>query len=444
MGDIVIVGLNHRSAPVEVRERLAFPADTVGHALRGLVSRDGIAEGVILSTCNRVEVCVLAAQGYRGTDSVKEFLSGWHAIPQAELSAYLYHHIGEEAVRHVFRVSSSLDSMVLGEPQILGQVKDAYGYACEFRSIGPVLDKFFNKAFSVAKRVRTETKVASSAVSVSYAAVELAKKILGDLSDKTVMLIGAGEMCELAARHLLSAGAKGILVTNRTFERAVRLAEEFDGTPVRYEELTVHLKRADIILSSTGAPHFILKREDVEEVIRIRRNRPMFFIDMAVPRDIDPDANQIDNVYVYDIDDLNNVIETNLEERQREAAKAEEIVIAEVAMFRRWLESQQVTPTIVSLRKKFDEIKEAEVAKALSALGSQDPKTRKVVESLASSILNKVLHPPISSLKRDSDARSPMEMVAVVREIFGLPDEETPEEAGARESAPGQGGNVGQ
>jgi glutamyl-tRNA reductase len=444
MGDLVIVGLNHRSAPVEVRERLAFPADTVGHALRGLVERDGIDEGVILSTCNRVEVCVLAAQGYKGTESIKEFLSAWHAIPRPELSAYLYHLIGEEAVRHLFRVSSSLDSMVLGEPQILGQVKDAYGYACEFKSIGPVLDKFYTKAFSVAKRVRTETKVASSAVSVSYAAVELAKKILGDLADKTVMLIGAGEMCELAARHLLSAGARGILVTNRTFERAVRLAEEFDGTPVRYEELTVHLKRADIILSSTGASHFILKREDVEEVIRIRRNRPMFFIDMAVPRDIDPDANQIDNVYVYDIDDLNNVIETNLEERQREAAKAEEIVVAEVAMFRRWLESQQVTPTIVSLRKKFEEVKQAEVAKALSALGAQDPKTRKVVESLASAILNKVLHPPISSLKRDSDARSPMEMVAVVREIFDLPDEETAEGAGAQDGAPEQGGNVGQ
>ncbi len=329
-------------------------------------------------------------------EHVKEFLAGFHGVPIGELSDHLYHHLGEEAVRHLFRVSSSLDSMVLGEPQILGQVKDAYGYACEFKTIGPVLDKFFTKAFSVAKRVRTETRVANSAVSVSYAAVELAKKILGDLPDKTVMLIGAGEMCELAARHLLSAGAKGILVTNRTFERAVRLAEEFDGTAVRFEELATHLKRADIILSSTGAPHFILKREDVEAVIRIRRNRPMFFIDMAVPRDIDPDANEIDNVYVYDIDDLNNVIETNLEERQREAELAEEIVVAEVAGFRRWLDSQQVTPTIVSLRRKFDEVRQAEVAKALSALGTADPKTRKVVESLASSILNKVLHSPIA------------------------------------------------
>jgi glutamyl-tRNA reductase len=432
---------------VEVRERLAFPADTVGHALRGLVACPGISEGVILSTCNRVELCVLAREGYRGTESAKEFVSSFHGVPLAEISSFLYHHVEEEAVRHLFRVSSSLDSMVLGEPQILGQVKDAYGYACEFKSIGPVLDKFFTKAFSVAKRVRTETRVASSAVSVSYAAVELAKKILGDLTDKTVLLIGAGEMCELAARHLLSAGAKGILVMNRTFERAVRLAEEFDGMPVRFDELATHLKRADIVLSSTGAPHFILNRQDVEEVIRIRRNRPMFLIDMAVPRDIDPDANQVDNVYVYDIDDLNNVIETNLEERQREAARAEEIVLAEVEGFRRWLESQQVTPTIVSLRRKYDGIRNAEVAKALSALGAQDPKTRKVVESLAASILNKVLHSPIASLKREADGRNPMEMVAVVREIFNLPLEEPEgpgegvEERGAQ--APGQGGNVG-
>ncbi|MBI5420559.1 MAG: glutamyl-tRNA reductase [Deltaproteobacteria bacterium] len=421
MGSIVIVGLNHRSAPVEIRERLAFPADTIGHALRGLVEREGIAEGVILSTCNRVEVCVLADESYKGTKAVKEFLSSHHGIPLPEVNEYLYHHEGEQAVKHLFRVSSSLDSMVLGEPQILGQVKDAYGYAAEFRTIGPILEKFFTKAFSVAKRVRTETKVASSAVSVSYAAVELARKIFGSLKDKTVMLIGAGEMCELAARHLLSAGVKGIMVTNRTFERAVKLAEEFDGMPVRFDELLSHLKMADIILSSTGAPHFILSRPEVEEVIRIRKNRPMFFIDMAVPRDVDPDANQIDNVYVYDIDDLNNVIETNIEERQKEAARAEEIVAAEVLGFSRWLEAQQVTPTIVMLRKKFEEVKNAEVAKAVAMLGAEDPKAKRVVEALASAILNKVLHPPIAALKKDPEGRNLMELVATVREIFDLP-----------------------
>jgi glutamyl-tRNA reductase len=423
MSSIVIVGLNHRTAPVEVRERLAFPADSIGRALRELVQLEDIVEGIILSTCNRVEVCVLAGgESYRGASAVKEFLSSHHCIPRDELNGYLYHYDGEEAVKHLFRVSSSLDSMVLGEPQILGQVKDAYGFAAEFRTIGPILDKFYTKAFSVAKRVRTETKVASSAVSVSYAAVELAKKIFGNLKDKTVMLIGAGEMCELAARHLLSAGVKGIMVTNRTFERAVKLAEEFDGTPVRFDELSHHLKTADIILSSTGAPHFILRKEDVEEVIRIRKNRPMFFIDMAVPRDVDPDANQIDNVYVYDIDDLNNVIETNLEERQKEAARAEEIVAGEVRNFFRWLEAQQVTPTIVMLRRKFEEVKNAEVAKAIAMLGAEDAKTKKVVESLASAILNKVLHPPISALKKDVDGRDVTELVATVRELFDLPE----------------------
>ena len=432
MGGILIVGLNHRSAPVEIREKLAFPAEAVGQALRRLVEQEPVREGVILSTCNRVEVCALANEPYTGVSAIKSFMASYHAIPLPELNGYLYHHEGEGAVRHLFRVASSLDSMVLGEPQILGQVKDAYGYACEFRTIGPVLDKFFNKAFSVAKRIRTETKVASSAVSVSYAAVELARKIFGDLRDKTVLLIGAGEMCELAARHLLSAGVKGILVTNRTFERAVKLAEDFGGTPIRFDELLTHVKRADIVLSSTGAPHFILKKGDVEEVLRVRRNRPMFFIDMAVPRDIDPEANQLDNVYVYDIDDLNNVIETNLEERQREAAKAEEIVSSEVLQFRRWLEAQQVTPTIVTLRRKFEELKDAEVAKALQVLGTEDPRARKVVESLAASVLNKILHGPIRAMKRESGGRAPMEIVAVVREIFDLG-----ETAEAEERAPG-------
>jgi glutamyl-tRNA reductase len=443
MGCIVTVGLNHRSAPVEVRERIAFPADAIECALRGLLGRQGVAEGVILSTCNRVEVCILADDASRGPVTVKEFLASYHRIPEQELNGFLYHYRGDEAVRHLFRVASSLDSMVLGEPQILGQVKDAYNYAVEFRAVGPVLDKFFAKAFSVAKRVRTETRVAESAVSVSYAAVELARKIFGNLRDKTVLLIGAGEMCELAVRHLLSAGVKGILVTNRTFERSVRLAEAFGGTPVRFDELTTHLRRADIILSSTGAPHIILKRREVEEVIRLRKNRPIFFIDMAVPRDIDPDANQIDNVYVYDIDDLNNVIETNLEERQKEAAMAEEIVAAEVHSFGRWLEAQQVTPTIVTLRRKCDVIKDAEVAKALSALGSGDAKTRKVVESLAAAIVNKLLHAPVTALKREVDGRNPTDLVAVVRQLFDLRDEEpVVQAAGDRKEV--EGGRLGE
>lgn len=438
MGDIIVIGLNHRTAPVEIRERLAFSPETIGHALRGLLEREFVREGVILSTCNRVEVCALADVGHRGATEVKEFLASYHAMPLAELDGFLYHYEGDEAVRHLFRVASSLDSMVLGEPQILGQVKDAYGYAVEFRSLGSILDKFFTKAFSVAKRVRTETKVATSAVSVSYAAVELARKIFGALSDKTVLLIGAGEMCELAARHLISAGVRGILVTNRTFERAVKLADEFEGTAIRFDELPVHLKRADIVLSSTGAPHFLIDSRQVEEVMRIRKNRPMFFIDLAVPRDVDPDVNRVDNVYVYDVDDLNNVIETNLEERQKEAAKAEDIVTEEARAFRRWLDAQQVTPTIVALRRKFEEIRNAEVAKAISALGGNDERTRKVIESLASAMLNKLLHAPISTLKKD--VANQMERVATVREIFDLreePEGSGPADDGGAGAAPG-------
>lgn len=421
MAHIVLVGLNHRTAPVEVRERLAFPADKIGHALREMTGSSVIEEGVILSTCNRVELCALAEDAYLGVEAIRAFVSSHHDIPAEKLAPHLFHYVDEDAVRHLFRVASALDSMVLGEPQILGQVKDAYGYAAENGSIGPILDKFYNRAFSVAKRVRTETKIASSAVSISYAGVELAKKIFGHLEDKTVMLIGAGEMCELAAKHLVNAGVKGILVTNRTFERAVKLAEDFNGTAIRFEELTTHLRSADIILSSTGAQHFILHRAEVEEVLKIRRNRPMFFIDMAVPRDIDPAINEIDNVYVYDIDDLNNVIETNIEERQKEGALAEEIVVAEVAVFRKWLELQAVTPTIADLRRKYEEIKAGEVAKALSALGAgADEKTKKVVDAMASAILNKILHAPVAALKRERDGMSPMEFVAVVREMFDL------------------------
>ena len=426
MNRIAIIGMNHRTAPVEVRERMAFPADVIGRALRDLAALPGISECVILSTCNRVEACVYSGKwrGGQAAEAVRGFFSSFHDIAPDELAPHIYAYSGGDAVRHLFQVSGSLDSMILGEPQILGQVKEAYSYAVEYKTVGPVLDKLFAKAFFVAKRIRTETRVANSAVSVSYAAVELAKKILGSLRDKTVMLIGAGEMSELAARCLLSAGTRELFVTNRTFERAQRLASDFEGTAIRFEELGAYVERADIVLSSTGSPGFILVRADIEEVIRRRKNRPMFFIDMAVPRDIDPDANHVENVYVYDIDDLNNVIETNMEERERERKKAEEIVGAEANVFRRWLDSQQVTPTIVSLRRKFDEIREAEIGKALSSLGPVDARTKKVMESLASAILNKVLHSPISTLKRNGGERGSAERIAVVRELFELCDGE--------------------
>ncbi len=421
---LITIGLNHKTAPVEIREKFAFPQDSLGLALAGILEIDSVRECAIVSTCNRVELYAVSEDPYTTTDRIKTFLAHYHESDLKEVEKYLYSYRGLNAVRHLFRVSSSLDSMVLGEPQILGQVKDSYEAALKFNTLGPYLNKVFPKAFSVAKRTRNETKMAMSAVSVSFAAVELAKKIFSDLGDKSVMIIGAGEMCELAARHLQHGGATSIFVTNRTFERAVKLANEFEGTPVRFEEFKVHLKRADIVVSSTGAMSFLITREDVEEVIRQRRNRPMFFIDMAVPRDIDPEANSVDNVYLYDIDDLQTVVEENIEERQKEAKKAEAIVTEEVEKFKKWFESYQSAPIIVELRKKFDGVRKKEVEKAISAMKGGDEKTNEILERLSLSLMNKFLHHPLTALKKGENVVNGLNVGETVKKIFDLMDEE--------------------
>ncbi len=326
---------------------------------------------------------------------LKRFLAEYHGLDPETIESHLYDYQGEEAIRHVFRVASSLDSMVIGEPQILGQIKTAYGYATEFKTAGLILNRFLHKAFSVAKRVRTETEIASNAVSVSFAAVELARKIFGTLDDKTVLLIGAGEMCELAARHFINNGVSNVMVTNRTFARAEKLAEEFKGKPILFDNFPDHLLQVDIILSSTGAPNFILGQKKMEEVIRLRRNKPMFLIDIAVPRDIEPKVNDIDNVYLYDVDDLQGVVQANLKERQKEAKKAEGIVDEEIGQFHRWLGTLDVVPTIVSLRGRMEEIRRGELEKTFSNLKDLDKRERKAIEALTSAIINKVLHQPI-------------------------------------------------
>jgi glutamyl-tRNA reductase len=318
--------------------------------------------------------------------------------------------------------------MVVGEPQILGQIKTAYGYAAEYKSSGIILNRFLHKAFSVAKRVRTETKIASSAVSVSFAAVELAKKIFGDLTDKTVMLIGAGEMCELAAKHFLNSGVRSVMVTNRTFERAERLADEFDGKAVRFEDLFDHLHKADIILSSTGATHFIIGAKDVDEVIRRRRQKPMFFIDIAVPRDIDPKVNDVENVYLYDMDDLQGVVASNLQLRAEEAKKAEGIIDQEIGRFFNWLSLLEVTPTIVALRSRFEEVRQAELAKTLASWKDLSPDGQKRLEALTSAITNKLLHPPTSLLKRSGQGGRTDLYVDALRQLFELETAEPEEE----------------
>jgi glutamyl-tRNA reductase len=351
---------------------------------------------------------------------IKRFLADYHHLSLDILEPHLYGLHSEDAIRHVFRVASSLDSMIVGEPQILGQIKTAYGYAAEFKSSGIILNRFLHKAFSVAKRVRTETRIASSAVSVSFAAVELAKKIFGDLSDKTVMLVGAGEMCELAAKHFLNNGVRGVMVTNRTFERAERLADELEGRAVRFDDMFSYLHQADIILSSTGAPHTIIGPKDVEEVIRRRRMKPMFFIDIAVPRDIDPRVNDVENVYLYTVDDLQEVVAANLQQRGEEAKKAEEIVDQEIGQFFRWLSSLDITPTIVALRGKFDEVRRAELEKTLAAWKDLPPDGQKRLEALTNAIMNKLLHPPTSLLKKAGQGGRTDLYVDALRSLFDL------------------------
>ncbi len=418
--NIIVVGLSHKTASVEIREKVAFSPNQIEKPLNDLVTLDDIIEGVIVSTCNRVEIYATTRDIAGGIARIKRFLADHHRIPFETLEPHLYSYHSEAAIRHVFRVASSLDSMVVGEPQILGQIKTSYGYAAEYKSSGIILNRFLHKAFSVAKRVRTETKIASSAVSVAFAAVELAKKILGDLSDKTVMLIGAGEMCELAAKHFMNSGARGVMVTNRTFEKAERLADEFDGEAVRFEELFEHLHRADIILSSTGAPHVIIGPKEVEEVVRRRKFKPMFFIDIAVPRDIDPKVDELENAYLFTVDNLQEIVQANLAQRNREAEKAEEIINQEIGQFYKWLSSLEVTPTIVALRTRFDEIRRAELDKTLSGWKELTPEAEKRLEALTMAMMNKLLHTPTAVLKKAGQGGRVDLYVDALRQLFDL------------------------
>jgi len=418
--NIIVVGLSHKTASVDIREKVAFSPNSIEKPLRELVSLDGIVEGIIVSTCNRVEIYATTRDIAGGIARIRRFMAEYHHLAYDLLEPHLYSYHGEEAIRHVFRVASSLDSMVVGEPQILGQIKTSYGYAAEYKSSGIILNRFLHKAFSVAKRVRTETKIASSAVSVSFAAVELARKIFGNLTDKTVLLIGAGEMCELAARHFLTNGAKGVMVTNRTFERAQKLADEFSGEAIPFDELFLHLHKADIVLTSTGAPHAIITPPDLEEVIKRRRMRPMFLIDIAVPRDIDPAVNEMDAVYLYDMDDLQQVVAANLEGRMQEADKAEAIIAEEIIQFYKWVATLEVTPTIVALRNRFDELRKAELERTLAGWKDAPSDAEKRLEALTGAFMNKLLHQPTMVLKKAGQGNRNDLYLDALRALFDL------------------------
>jgi len=420
--DIVIVGLSHKTAPVEVREKISFAEDVLDDGLKSLSDSKSVNEALILSTCNRVEICAVSPEEDTVVDDIASFLSEYHSIDREKIDPHLYVLRGDEAIAHMFRVASSLDSMVVGEPQILGQVKGAFSCATQAKTTGNILNRLLHKAFSVAKRVRTETRIATSAVSISFAAIELAKKIFGDLGGKVVMLIGAGEMAELAARHLLNNGIDHIMVANRTFERAETLAEEFGGSAIRFEDLEQQMELADIVISSTGARSAVVGKELVSAVIKKRRNRPMFFIDIAVPRDIEQSVNELENVYLYDIDDLEGVVQANMKARAKEAAKAEHIVAEEVEQFSSWVRSREVFPTIILLKEWAEKVRRSEVEKTVRKMTDISEVDKKRIEAMTEAILNKILHRPISQLKNGSDPEDNADMVNAARKMFGLDD----------------------
>jgi len=422
MLDIVLLGLNHKTAPVELRESLAFSKDETVAALEVIQKDPLVREVILFSTCNRVEILMVVENMSNAVEAVKLHISEFKNVPISQFEKVLYIYSGDEAVRHIFRVASSLDSMMVGEPQILGQIKEAYLAATLKKTSSVILNRLLHRTFFVAKRVRTETGIGDHAVSISYAAIELGRKIFGTLEGKKVLLIGAGEMAELAVEHLIRNKVENIIIANRTFKRGIELAEKFSGKAIRFEEISDCLKFVDIIISSTDSPSFIITRDQVKRIIRTRRNRPIFFIDIAVPRDIDPKINRLTNSYVYDIDDLKSVINENIEDRNRESIKGERIIDEAVIRFWQWYENLDVVPTIVALRKKLDAIAKTEINKTFQSLNHLSDDDRQAIHRMTNSLINKILHDPTLMLKSNGCYRNKSFYLDIARKLFKLDD----------------------
>jgi glutamyl-tRNA reductase len=420
MDEIVLLGINHKTAPIELRECLAFSNEETLAALETFKASPAISEVMVISTCNRVEILLATGNKTNAAETATTYLSASKKLPVAKFEQALYTHYGDEAVRHIFKVAASLDSMMVGEPQILGQIKEAYNIATLQKTSGVLLNRLLHRAFFVAKRVRSETGIGDHAVSISYAAIELGKKIFGSLEGKKALLVGAGEMAELAVEHLLRNKPGDIFVANRTFEHGVQLAQKFNGQAVRFEEIMDCLQLVDIIISSTGSPDFVITRDQVKKIMRIRRNRPLFFIDIAVPRDIDPAINRLANSYVYDIDDLQGVIEENIEERNREAIKGARIVDESVIHFRQWYDSLGVVPTIVALREKMDSIAKTEIKKTMQSLNHLSDQDHRAITRMANAMINKILHDPTRLLKNNKAHGEKSDHLDITRKLFGL------------------------
>lgn len=412
--------MNHKTASVDIRECIAFTADETDQALVILRDHPSVGESVLFSTCNRIELLMAVDSQEVGIAAAKHFFSQFKKVPLSQFENSLYQYSGDEAVRHTFQVASSLDSMVVGEPQILGQMKEAYRKATMEKTSGVILNKLLHRTFFVAKKVRTETGIGDHAVSISYAAIELGKKIFGDLEGKKILLIGAGEMAELAVEHLLRNRAGLITVANRTFARGLELAERFSGKAIRFEEIIDAVKEVDIVISSTGSTEYVLKKNQIKEAMKARRNRRLFFIDIAVPRDIDPAINRINNAYVYDIDDLKGIVDENMEDRNREAVKAQRIIDEAVIGYRRWYDTLEVVPTIVSLRGKVEAIARQELNRTLSALDHLSENDKKAIQRMTGALVNKILHEPTAFLKNNGCYGNKSEYLDLTRRLFKL------------------------
>lgn len=421
MRDFVVVGLSHRTAPVEVRERLAVPANQLEQELREIVAAEGFDEALLISTCNRVELYATSPNPVEAVANARQALA--KRLSDAASDEVLYQERGVDVIRHVFRVASSLDSLVVGEPQILGQVKEAFDAAQEAGTVGTLLGRCFTQAFAAAKRVRNETGIAEGTVSVSSIACELAKKIFGNLEGRRTLLLGAGEMGESAARSLRQTGAN-LHVINRSQERATALAESCGGRAVPYERITVELAEADVVIASTASPKFILTPKLMKGVVRTRRHRPLFIIDIAVPRDVDPRVGNMDNVFVYDVDDLQQVAEENLAVRAREAGQAERIIEEEVESFLTWRRSLELAPTIVALRKRFGQVADDELRRALNRIDGLGEPDRAVLEAMSRSLVNKLLHQPMTQLKAGAGEPDGALLIDAVRRLFALSEDE--------------------
>jgi glutamyl-tRNA reductase len=422
---LFLLGVSHRTAPVDLRERLDFSSRDLGAAVEALNARPSTSESVVLSTCNRSEMYIVSEDLTRAREDLVAFLSEYHGLPAAMFEPHLFTREDSEAVRHLFRVAAGLDSLIVGEPQILGQVKEAFAAAHERRCAGPLLTRLFHCSFASGKRVRSETALGEGAVSVSFATVALARKIFGRLDGRRVLLVGAGEISKLAAQHLRSQGVADIVVTSRTFAHAESLANVVEGTAVPWNHLMTALAPADIVITATGSQRPILDRAQIESVMGRRRRAPLFIIDIAVPRDVDAAAGEIEQVFLYNIDDLQTIVQETITRRTTEIQHAEEIVSEEVGKFITWQRSRSAIPTVVALRQRFDMIRRSELQRLDAKLAGLSPEGRAKVEEVTRLIVEKLLHEPTEQLKALPDVETQVAFTEAVNRLFGLrPDEQ--------------------